>query len=129
MHKIAQNVYSRHRVNFFILHSFRICVHKLYSKSFHRKSFQITLKENTDRQCYIYLVMHLVLTGLTDHMRFFSSGDIIDIHYIYKKNWNIHYQSITFSIKTKWSKKHKSFKLWFKKHLLSRIEETCVSKS
>lgn len=58
-------VYSKQLDNFFILHSFWICIYTLY---LYRKSFQITLIENTSRQ--LYLTMHSVRSGFTDHRGF-----------------------------------------------------------
>lgn len=64
-YKMYRVVYSKQLDNFFILHSFWICVYTLY---LYRKSFQITLIENTSRQ--LYLTMHSVRLGFTDYTRF-----------------------------------------------------------
>lgn len=101
--QIMQHVYSRHRHNFFILHSFWICVYTLFFKNIQRKSFQITLIENTGRQ--FYLVMQSVLWVLRIiHVLCFSFGEIIDVHIIYKtildpSHFRLTYSTYTFQFK------------------------------
>lgn len=96
--QIVQYVYSRHRHNFFILHSFWICVYTLFFKNLQRKSFQITLIENTGRQ--FYLVMHSVLSGYTDHTRFMFlfRWDYRCAYYIQKNSWSLSFPPYVFNL-------------------------------